>query len=206
MVRLDERLDGVGHMRDDLNRGTQIITATFARQHIGIDPAGGDIVGTARMNAGEPFVMTKIKVGLGPVIGHEHLAMLGWRHCAGIDIQIGIEFTKADLVASRLKQGCKGGGTKALSKGRNHATSDKEISRHGPSYYRNIQRYVSGKITLSGSFIRILSLDKVAFFGRAVPLRKRSPERVYSVVGTTGPLVGAGVSLITSSTMDTESR
>ena len=44
MIRFDERLDGVSHMRNDLYRCTKVIAATFAGQHIGIDPARCHIV------------------------------------------------------------------------------------------------------------------------------------------------------------------
>ena len=54
------------------------------------------------MHAGETLVMPEVEIGLGPVIGDKHLAMLGRRHRAGINIQIGIEFAEANLVATCL--------------------------------------------------------------------------------------------------------
>ena len=102
MIRLDKGLDGVGDMRNHLYGGAEIIAAALARQHVGIDPARGHIVRTSRMHAGETLVMPEVEIGLGPVIGDKHLAMLGRRHRAGIDIQIGIEFAEANLVPTCL--------------------------------------------------------------------------------------------------------
>ena len=45
-----------------------------------------------------------------------------------------------------------GGGAKSLSKGRNHATCDEYIVRHGPFYYRKMRPDVSAKITSYGVF------------------------------------------------------
>jgi len=60
--------------------------------------------------------MAEIEVGLGAVIGHEHFAVLIRRHRAGIDIEVGVELSQADLVATRLQQRAEGGGCKTFSK------------------------------------------------------------------------------------------
>ena len=44
--------------------------------------------------------MAEIEIGLGAVIGHEHFAVLVWRHRTGIEIEIGIELAQPDLVAA----------------------------------------------------------------------------------------------------------
>ena len=77
MIRLDKGLDGVGDMRNHLYGGAEIIAAALARQHVGIDPACRDIVRTAGMNAGKPFIVTKVQISFRAVISHEDLAMLG---------------------------------------------------------------------------------------------------------------------------------
>ena len=47
MSALDEFLDRVGDVRDDLDGGAEIVAAALAPITVGIDPAGGDIVGFA---------------------------------------------------------------------------------------------------------------------------------------------------------------
>ena len=97
-------LDFVGHVRDDLDRGAEIIAPPFLRDDVAIDAAGGDIVRLARRNAGESLIMTKVEIGLRPVVGHIDFAMLVRGHRPRIDVQIGIEFPDSDLVATRLEK------------------------------------------------------------------------------------------------------
>jgi hypothetical protein len=54
-------------------------------------------------DAGKALVMAQVEVGLGPVIGDEHLAVLIRRHGARIHVQIGVEFTQPD----RISRACK---------------------------------------------------------------------------------------------------
>ena len=51
-----------------------------------------------------PHVTDEIKIGLGAVVSHEHFAVLVGRHRSGIEIEIGVELAKPDLVAPRLQQ------------------------------------------------------------------------------------------------------
>ena len=65
--------------------------------------------------AGEALVVAEVEIGLGAVVGDEHLAVLIRRHRAGIDVEIGVELAQADLVAARLQKRteCRGGETLA---------------------------------------------------------------------------------------------
>ena len=100
----DEVLDFVGDVGNDLNRLAQIVAAAFFFQNVGIDATGRDRVGGTGGNAGEPFVVPQIEVGFRTVIGHEHFAMFERRHRAGINVQIGIEFSEANRIPARLQQ------------------------------------------------------------------------------------------------------
>src|SRR5690606_14249977 len=83
--------------------------------------------------AGEALVMAEVEIGLSSVIGDEHLAMLGRRHRAGVDVEIRVELPQADLVAARLQHRAERRGGKALAQRGNHATGDENVPRHGPS-------------------------------------------------------------------------
>ena len=100
----DEILDRVGDVRNHLNRGAEIIAAPLLGQDVLVDAAGGDAVRLGRGPPGEALVVAEIEIGLGAVVGHEHFAVLVRRHRSGIEIEIGIELAKADLVAARLQQ------------------------------------------------------------------------------------------------------
>ncbi len=99
-----EFLDGVGDVRDHLHGGAEIFAAPFPADHARIDAAGGDVVALARIDAGEALVMAEIEVGLGPVVGHEDLAVLIGAHRAGIDVEVRIELAQPHGIAARLQQ------------------------------------------------------------------------------------------------------
>ncbi len=102
-------------MRDHLDRGAEIIAATLAREDVLIDPPGRDVVVPRCRPAREALVVTEIEIGLSAVVGDEDLAMLIRRHRPWIDIEVGIEFAKADLVAARLQQRTERRGSKTLT-------------------------------------------------------------------------------------------
>src|SRR6187549_1347700 len=64
-------LDLVGDMRDDLDRLTQVVAASFLFDHGKIDPAARPVVCLRKLGVGESLVMPEIEVGLGPIICHE---------------------------------------------------------------------------------------------------------------------------------------
>jgi len=128
---LGEFLDRIGHVRDDLHRGAEIIAAPLALDDRLIDAARGHIVRLARRHAGEALVMAKVEIGLRAVIGDVHLAVLIGRHRARIDIEIGIELADAHAVPACLQQSAQACGHQALAKRGNHAAGDENITRHG---------------------------------------------------------------------------
>ncbi len=100
----DEILDGVGDVRNDLDGGAEIVAAPLLGEDVLIDAAGGDVVLLGRGPAGEALVVAEVEIGLGAVVGDEHLAVLIGRHRAGIDVEIGVELAQPHLVAARLQQ------------------------------------------------------------------------------------------------------
>jgi len=100
----DEILDRVGDVRNHLDGGTEIVAAPFPGQDVLIDSPGGDVVRLGRRTSSEAFVVTEIEIGLGAVVGDEHLAVLIRRHRSGVEIEIGIELAQPNLVAPRLQQ------------------------------------------------------------------------------------------------------
>ena len=101
----DEILDGIGDVRDHLDGGAEIVAAPFLGENVLIDAPGGDVVGLGGRTSGETLVVAEVEIGLGAVVGHEHFAVLVRRHRSGVEIEIGIELAKPDLVAPRLQQG-----------------------------------------------------------------------------------------------------
>ena len=89
----DEILDLVGDVRNDLHGRAEIVAAPLLVDDVLVDAAGGDVVGLVGRAPGEALVMAEVEIGLGAVVGHEHLAVLVRRHRARIDIQVGVEFS-----------------------------------------------------------------------------------------------------------------
>ena len=81
--------------------------------------------------AGEALVMAEVEVGLGAVVGDEHLAVLVGRHRAGIDVEIGVELAQPHLVAARLQQRAERRRCETLAEGGDHAAGDEDVPRHG---------------------------------------------------------------------------
>src|SRR5205807_1939774 len=77
--------------------------------------AGGEVVGLGHLGAHEALVMAQVQVGLGPVVGHEHLAVLERRHRSRIDVDVGIELYEGDFDLARFEDRGEGGGGDALA-------------------------------------------------------------------------------------------
>src|SRR3984885_2671571 len=69
-----EIFDRVGDVRDFLDGGAEVVAAPLLGEDLLVDAAGGDVVLPARRPSGEALVMPEVEVGLGAVIGDEHLA------------------------------------------------------------------------------------------------------------------------------------
>ena len=93
---LDAFLDLIGDMRNHLHRSAQIIAASFFGNDALVDAAGREVAVAARGRADETLVMPQIEIGLGAVVGDEHLTVLEGAHRAGVHIEIGVQLDHAD--------------------------------------------------------------------------------------------------------------
>ena len=84
--------DFVSNVRNNLYRGTEVVAATFAGDHIFVDAASGEVVGLSHLHPDKALVVSEIKIGFGAVIGDEYLAVLKRAHGPRVDIDVGVEF------------------------------------------------------------------------------------------------------------------
>ncbi len=122
--RADALLDLIGDVGDDLNRAAQILTAPLFADHRGVDLPGCDIACLAGGLVGEALVVAEVQVGFGAVIRDEDFAVLIRRHCAGVNIDVGVELHDGDRYPTALEQTPHRGDGNALSDGRGHTASD----------------------------------------------------------------------------------
>ena len=85
--------------------------------------------------AGEALVVTEVEVGLGAVVGDEHLAVLIGAHGPRVDIEVGIELAQPNAVAARLEQCSESSRCQPLAERGDHAAGNEDVPRHGPRPY-----------------------------------------------------------------------
>ncbi len=74
--------------------------------------------------------MAQIEVGFGAVLGYENLAVLIRAHCAGVDIDIGVELLRGNLIAPAFQKSAQRSRRNALAKPRNNAACNENILCH----------------------------------------------------------------------------
>ncbi|MNZ69001.1 hypothetical protein D3C78_872830 [compost metagenome] len=104
----DATLDLVGDVRDHLHGGAEVVTTTLLAQHVHVDAAGGEVVVLGHRGAHEALVVAQVEVGLGTIVGDEHLTVLERTHGARIDVDVGVQLEHRDLQATRFQNGSQG--------------------------------------------------------------------------------------------------
>src|SRR5271157_4105450 len=127
----DPALDLVGDVRDDLHRAAEVVAAPLLADHAFVDLAGGEVVALAHFHVDEALVVPQIEVGLRPVLGDEHLAVLERAHRARIDVDVRVELEIGDADAAGSKNCGERRGGDALPQRGNDATRYKHELGHG---------------------------------------------------------------------------
>ncbi len=120
-------LDLVGDVRHDLNRPAEVSPRPLPVDYRLVDLARRDVRSSAEIAVDETFVVPEIEIGLGAVVGDEHLAVLKGAHRARIDVEIGIEFLENDLEPALFEKKPQRRGRDAFSEGGDHAARHKDI-------------------------------------------------------------------------------
>ena len=89
-------LDLIRDVWDHLDRVPQVVPPALLLDHGQIDRPGGDVRSPLQVFTGEPLVVSEVEVGLTPVVGDEHLAVLEGVHRAGVDVDVGVELLVHD--------------------------------------------------------------------------------------------------------------
>jgi UDP-N-acetylglucosamine 2-epimerase (non-hydrolysing) len=86
--------------------------------------AGGEVACAGHARAHEALVVAEVEVGLGAVVGDEHLAVLERAHRARIDVDVGVELDHRDLEAAGLEDRAERGRGDALAQRGHDAAGD----------------------------------------------------------------------------------
>jgi len=113
-----------------LHRLPQISALTLLVQHIPVYLAGGQVGVFVQVFIDETLVMTQIQIGLGAVIGHEHLAVLQGAHGARVHVHIGIQFLAGHLQAAALQKPTQRCSSNAFAQTGDHAAGHKNKFCH----------------------------------------------------------------------------
>ncbi len=97
-------LDLVGDVRDDLHGVAEVLPAALAGDDLRVDLAGRDVGRLAQLDVEEALVVADVEVGLGPVVGDEHLTVLERVHRARIHVQVGVELLHDDAQSTRREK------------------------------------------------------------------------------------------------------
>ena len=127
--QLDPLLDLVGDVRDDLDGRAEVVAAPLAADHGVVDPAGRHVRRAARVRVGEALVVAEVEVGLGAVLGHEHLAVLVRRHRPRVDVDVRIELLQLHVEPARDEQAADRRGGDALAKRGDDPAGDEDEAR-----------------------------------------------------------------------------
>ncbi len=101
---VDAVLDLVGDVRDDLHGAAEEVAAALLADERLVDRAGGDVAVARQRLVDEALVVAQVEVGLGAVVGDEHLAVLERAHRARVDVEVRVELLDGHLEPARLEQ------------------------------------------------------------------------------------------------------
>ena len=125
-------LDLVGDVRDDLHGAAQVVAAALLGDHGVVDAAGGDVGVALDELVQEALVVAQVEVGLGAVLGDEHLAVLERAHGARIDVDVRVELLARDLEPALFEQPADGRRGDALAEPADDAAGDEDVLGHAP--------------------------------------------------------------------------
>ena len=97
-------LDLVGNVRHDLDGLAQIVAVALAVDDSFVDAARSDGVVAGGVDACETLVMPEVEVCFHSVSRDVTFAVFVGVECAGVDVDVGIEFLDSYFVAARLQQ------------------------------------------------------------------------------------------------------
>ena len=124
----DPTLDFVGDVRNDLDRATEIVAATFLADDTFVDLPCREIVALGHLHIGEAFVVAEIEIRFCPVFGDENFTVLKRAHRARVNVDVGVELEIGDTdAAGGEDRGQRRGGDALPERGNDAASHENEL-------------------------------------------------------------------------------
>ena len=78
-------------MRDDLDSVAEVLPSPLLCDDGGVDLSGGGVGLAGEVHVEKSLVVPDVEIGLRAVVSDEDLAVLEGVHCAGIDVDVGVQ-------------------------------------------------------------------------------------------------------------------
>ncbi len=117
-------------MGDHLHGAAQVLAPALPGDDRAVDLAGGGVVVPAEVGVDEALVVAQIHVGLGPIVGDEHLPVLVRVHGPGVHVDVGIELQHGHPQPAGHQQSPHAGRGDALAQGRGHPAGHEDVLGH----------------------------------------------------------------------------
>jgi hypothetical protein len=118
-------------VRDHLDGVAEVLAAALLRDDGRVDLTGGDVGGLVEVDVEEPLVVPDVEVGLGAVVGDEHLAVLERVHRARVDVEVRVELLHHDPQTTGGEQVAEARCGEALAERRHDAAGHEDVLRDG---------------------------------------------------------------------------
>ena len=100
----DARLDFISDVWNDLHSVAQVLSPPFLCNHRRIHLPGCHVRRAVQISIKKTFVVSDIKIGFGPVIGHKYFTMLKRIHGSRVNVQVRIKLLHCYAQTPRCKQ------------------------------------------------------------------------------------------------------
>ena len=125
-------LDLVGDVRDDLDGVAEVLAAPLLGDDPAVDLPRRHVGVAVEVDVEEALVVADVEVGLGAVVGDEHLAVLERVHRPGVDVEVGVELLHRHPQTACAQQVSEAGGGEALAERGGDAPGHEDLFRLAP--------------------------------------------------------------------------
>src|SRR4029077_20478808 len=122
--------DRVGHMRDDLDGGAEVVTAPLASYDLLVDLAHGHVGRDGQVLVYEPLVVAEVEVGFRAVVGDKHLAVLVGAHRPRVDVEVWVQLLQGDGEVAGLQDVPDGRRSDPLAERGDDTAGHENVLRH----------------------------------------------------------------------------